>query len=106
LAANPAAFVQNGIIEVGPAIQPDGTFSYQVPARLVLTVDPATNLQAPSTATVAGGGVLPAWLIYDPDSRTFTAKSPPTGGLPFKAQLQMVKANGGGVTIPVNIGAP
>jgi hypothetical protein len=94
------------VVELGAAQNPNGAFSYQVPAPLLIQANPNVNLLAPTTASTPGGGALPNWLIYQSTTRTFTATQPPSGALPFRAEVRVGTTTGQRVVIPVMIGEP
>jgi hypothetical protein len=107
-AVSPSApsVVRNGQLELGPARNPDGGFSYQVPVPLLLQARPDVDLASTTTAAQPGGGSLPNWLSYQPTTRTFTATKPPNGALPYLVELTVTTATGQQARIPVRIGEP
>jgi len=81
-------------------------FSYQVPPGLLLERHPELDLDAPSTATQPGGGALPSWLSYQPTTRTFTARKPPAGVLPYRVQLNFINRDGTPLQLQLEIAEP
>lgn len=98
--------LRNGQIEVPGIRRPDGGFSHQVPARLLLEAQPNARLDAGTSASLVGGGSLPSWLTYQSTTRTFTATEPPANALPFRAQINVTTTAGQVVAIPVLIAQP
>ncbi|MEY3758462.1 MAG: hypothetical protein RLZZ263_1616, partial [Cyanobacteriota bacterium] len=103
--STPSVF-RNGVVELGAAQNAAGSFSYQVPAQLLIQANPNVNLVAPTSASTPGGGALPQWLTYQPTTRTFTANQPPSGSLPFRAEIRVGTNSGQPAVIPVQIGEP
>ncbi|MEB3264949.1 MAG: hypothetical protein VKJ66_11305 [Synechococcus sp.] len=81
-------------------------FSYQVPNRLLLERLPEVDLEAPSTATQPGGAPLPSWLTYQSTTRTFTARRPPAGALPYRVQLNLFDRSGRPIQMQIDIAEP
>ncbi|WP_205119519.1 putative Ig domain-containing protein [Paramagnetospirillum kuznetsovii] len=72
-----------------------GAKSYQVPAT-TFSADPDGDALSYS-ATLQGGGALPAWLSFDAASRTFSG-NPPAGVGPFNLSVTANDGNGGTVS--------
>ena len=71
-------------------------FAVQLPKETVGNVT-ATDV-ASAKATLSGGGGLPSWLTFNPESQTFVATNAPAGSLPVTVQVQI-----GGNTITLEI---
>ena len=65
---------------------------------------PDIDLSASTSASIPGSRRLPAWLIYDPGTRTFTAFSPPRNALPLTVQIDVVTDSGAVVKVPILLG--
>ncbi|MBT9491341.1 MAG: hypothetical protein IV107_03125 [Paucibacter sp.] len=77
---------QNGIVNV---VLPRSTataegFKFSLPPDLVLAI--AASGAAPS-ASGSNGEALPAWLRFDPESRSFVASAVPEGALPYQLRV-------------------
>ena len=78
---------RDGLIMVSIAeelTQPGSVFSFALPERIANEIA-AHNY--PVTLTLADGSPLPAWLQYNPDSKTFTASNIPGGSLPITISI-------------------
>jgi len=106
LAPSTPSVFRNGVVELGAARNTAGSFSYQVPAQLLIQANPNVNLVAPTSASTPGGRALPQWLTYQPTTRTFTANQPPSGSLPFRVEIRVGTNSGQPAVIPVQIGEP
>ena len=79
---NDAPTVANAIADKSTA--EDASFSYQVPSNTFADVDSGDNLTY--TATLSNGSSLPAWIIFDKDTRSFfgTPKNSDVGTIAVK----------------------
>lgn len=58
-----------------------GGFSFPLPEKV--SAPGASNLNI----TMVGGEPLPSWLVFNPQTKTFTATSVPSGGLPLQVVI-------------------
>jgi len=68
VAVNDAPTIAAGIVDQN--VNEDSAFSFQVPAGTFADVDAGATLTY--SATLTGGGTLPAWLAFDAVTRTFS----------------------------------
>ncbi|MGY6215068.1 ELWxxDGT repeat protein [Methylolobus aquaticus] len=73
----------------------DAVFSFQVPADTFADVDASDTLTY--TATLADDSALPAWLSFDPGTRTFTGT--PANGDVGTLNLKVTATDGSGAAI-------
>jgi len=74
----------------------DAPFSFTVPATAFTDPDAGDTLV--HTAALAGGGALPAWLAFDPATRTFSGT--PTNGDVGNLDIEVTAADGSGAEVP------
>jgi hypothetical protein len=78
---------QSGIVSV---LVPRSTatagsgFKFTLPEALLNAAD--TSGATPSASTLSGG-TLPAWLRFDPSTRSFVASAVPDGALPYQVRV-------------------
>ncbi|WP_331351399.1 putative Ig domain-containing protein [Cellvibrio sp. UBA7671] len=73
----------------------DAAFSFQFAANTFADVDPAAALTY--SAQLAGGGALPAWLSFDPVTRTFSGT--PTNAFVGTVSIDVIANDGNGGTV-------
>jgi hypothetical protein len=91
--ANRAPVVNNAIPDQlfnGPGVQ-----SYMVPANAFLDLD---NNPLTYRATLAGGADLPAWLAFDPATRTFSGNPEGVDALPIAIRVTATDPEGKSVS--------
>ncbi|NVO06066.1 MAG: hypothetical protein HXX19_09135, partial [Rhodoferax sp.] len=81
---------QNGRVTSGNGI------SIPLPTQLASA---ATGSNAVISVTTVNGGVLPAWLKFNPETKTFVATAVPDGALPMQV---MVTINGQRTTVVIS----
>lgn len=93
-AVNDAPVLQNAILDQ-VALSQYG-FSFQMPENTFFDADPSPYDVLTYTATLTGGGALPAWLTFDAATRTFSGT--PTAGDTGAISIR-VTANDGSLSV-------
>ena len=84
---NDAPTVANAIADKSTA--EDASFSYQVPSNTFADVDSGDNLTY--AATLSNGSSLPAWIIFDKDTKLFgTPKNSDVGTIAVKVTASVM----------------
>lgn len=71
-------------------------FSFPLPAQVSNT---AAGNNATISVTTASGGALPAWLKFNPETKTFVASAVPDGAFPMQV---VVTVNGQRTTVVIS----
>jgi hypothetical protein len=85
------------------ASDPNGFVRYFMPRRVVVNGQSVPVGGVGTFATLADGGVLPAWLVYEPGRRSFLSTGSFVGVRPLRVHVHVPTSSGAVVIVPVLI---